>query len=380
MLVDLDQHADDIISCKHMCCREGVEKAPKAPKTSSATVASLANSSRLPGRVGKTGQLATATKSIAPVAAKMKQEVEVETVDLASNNMRRYHEKTPPKAFRNLNRLHEKVTTGRTVPVAIKKQPLPDYVKGGEPRDSFFDKDTNARTSSDKLSTEYDAGWMGGLPSPSALLGKPYEKLGPLPEHTSTDYGSSWPDGLPSSSTFIHQNDVATGSYPDQNTCEGLDLPPSANGESEIEAAMVGLSDSVTMQKDSKVPAATSQMSSQADAFQDWPPRPDESTPKLCNGSGVMEKSSGASRLFVSTDSPERVSDLGRKRKAGISDEAEDEFQSGPVRKRRGVGDEGNEARTWKAEMTSVKSGQPGWVNELDPALIAEWQDIVEFI
>ena len=369
-----------------MCCREGVEKAPKAPKTSSAPVASLAKSSRLPGRVRKNGQLATAMKSTAPVAARMEQEVEVETVDLASNHMWRYHEKTPPKAFRNLNRLHEKVTTGMTVPVAIKKQPFSDYVKGGEPRVSFLNKDTSAKTSSNKLSNKYDAGWMGGLPSPSALLGEPCEKLGPLPDYTSTDYGSSWPDGLPSTSTLIHQNDVATGTYPDKNTPQGLDLSPSADGESEIEAAMVGLSDSVTMQEDSKVPAATGQISSRADTLQDWSPHPDESTPKLCNRWGVMEQSSGASRLFVSTDSPVRVADLGRKRKAGIMDEAEDVFQSASVPKRRSVGDEGNEARTWKAEKqsiarrTSVKSGQPGWVSELDPALIAEWQDIVEFV
>ena len=368
-----------------MCCREGVEKAPKAPKTSFAPVASFVNSSRFSDHVVRNRHLATATKSTAPVAPKNRQEVEVETVDLAGSEILRHQEKTPPKAFINLNRLHEKVTKGRTVPVAIKKQPFSGYVKG-EPLTSLFDNDASAETSCDKSSTEYDVDWMGGLPSPSALLGKPCEKFGPLPKHTSTDYDCSWPDGLPPSSALVHQNDVATGSCPDKITPEGFDVSPSSDGESEIEGAMVGLEDCVTMQEDSQVPAATGQMSPQADTFQDWSPNPAESTPKLCNRSGVMEKSSGTSRLFISTDSPERVADLGRKRKAGFSDEAEDVFQSAPAPKRRSVGNEGDEARGSNAEKqslatrTSVKPGQSAWVYDFDPALIVEWQDIVEFI
>ena len=326
-------------------------------------------------------------KSTDPLTPENEKEVEVETVDLASSQTPSNHEKKSPKAFGNLNRLHEKVTKGRSVPVvAIKKQPLSHYGKGREPLIPFINKDASAETPGDYMSIENDASWMDELPSPSTFFGKPYEKFGSIPEHTSTDYGSSWPGVLPSSFALTYQNDVATGSCRDNNTPEGFDLSLSNHGELEIEAAMVGPSDSVTMQEDSQVPAATSQMSSQADAFQDWSPHPGVSTPKLCNHSGVMEKSSGTSRLFMWTDSPERAENLGGKRKASVSDEGDDVFQSAPMPKRRAVGNEGGEARGSKAERqsvarrTSVKSGQPRWVYDLDPGLIAEWQDIVEFV
>ena len=388
---DADYQVDNTLSCKHMCCREGVDKAPKPPKSFFVSEASLDDPSHLWGHISKLGHVATAKTSAAPSVPGNEQVAEIEIVDLASSQRLRRYEKPPPKAFRSPNHLHENGTKGSTTPVAIKKQPCFGYMKGEQPQIPFLKSSVNAGTSSDNPSTDYDADWMGDLPSPSALLGRPCEKVGSLPEHTSTDDGSSWPDILPSPSALIRQNDAAIGRYTDKNSLEDLDLSQSNDDESEIEAAMVGLSDSVTMQEDSEVQAAAGQTSSQADAYQNSSPPSKESTPKLYHCPTIERKSSGTSKLFFSTDSPEKVAELGQKRKAGVSDQSdqvEDLSEFAPVPKRLRVSDEREQRpiasssaeRQTLSPTATVKPGLPAWVYEFDAGFIAEWQEIVDFV
>ncbi len=370
-----------------MCCREGVDKVPKAPKSSFVSAASLVDSPYLSAHRGKNGRVATAKKSAAPSALENEQEAEIETVDLASRRTLGGYEKTQPKIFRSLNRLHDNVTKGRTAPVAIKKQPSFDYTRGRQPQISFLRKDASAENASDKPSTDYDADWVRDLPSPSALLGKPQEKLDPLPEHTSTAYGSSWPDDFPSPSALIRQNDTATGGCSYKNSQEGFDRSQINDDESDLEAAMVGLSDPVTMRENSQVEVGTAQTGSHAETSRYWSPPPVESTPKRYHRPTFQVESSGTSGLFFSTDSAEKSVELGQKRKAGNSDEGENPCQSAPVPKRPRDSDEREAPRALsraenqaKAATGTIKAGQPAWVYEFDAAFIAEWQDIVDFV
>ena len=210
-----DHQVDASPSCKHLCCREGVDKARKAPKGSFISAASSVNS-LLSGHKGKNGCVAITKKSTAPSVSISESEAEIEIVDLASRQTFGAYEKTPLKAFRSLNRLHDNVTKGRSAPVAIKKQrPSFDYMKRGQPQISFLNKDASAGKLSAKSSIDNDADWMGELPSPSALLEKPRETPGPLRDHTSTEYGSSWPNGLSSPFALIRQNDVGAENHPD---------------------------------------------------------------------------------------------------------------------------------------------------------------------
>lgn len=375
-----------------MCCREGVDKAPKAPKGTFVSAASLNNLSHPSGHIINLGRITTVKRSGAPRVPGNEQMAEEEIVDLASGQGLRHYEKQRPKAFKGLNYLHEKnVTTGSNTPVAMKNQSTFNNIKGKQPQIPFLTSSVSAETSSDKPSTNYDPDWMGDLPSPFALLRKPCEKVDSLPEHTSTDEDSSWPDGLPSPSALIRQNDAATGKYPDTSSLEGPDLSHFNDEESEIEAAMVGLSDSVTMQ-DSEGQAAAGQTSSQADAYPDRSPSPKDSGPKLYHCPSIEWKSSGTSRLFLSTQSPEKVAEPGQKRKAGVtdgSDAIEDLSQSAPVPKRlrvnyqRGQGPRGSssaERQTLSPTKSIVKSGLPAWVHDFDADFIAEWQDLVDFI
>lgn len=380
-----DHQIDGFPSCKHMCCREGVDKAPKAPKRSFGSVVDSSHLSRHKGEIGRT---AAVKKPGGPRVSKNQQEMEIETVDLANRQTLGDYKKMPPKAFRSLDRLHESVNKGRTAPVAIKKQPCFDYAKGGQPRISFLNEDVSAENPNDSPSTDYDADWMGDLPSPSALLGKPREKANPLPKNTSTVYDSNCSDGLPSHSAPIGQTDSASGTHPDSDSLEAFDLSQFNDDGSDLEAAMIGLSDSVTMKENSQVQAATGQTISQAEAFTQSSPPPDEPTPKIYHGPTFEAESSGMSKLFLSTESPEKVSEQRQKRKTAVSDQVEDLFHSAPVPKRPKVSDGDDKAARSSSSAENqakpagpiLKAGMPAWVYEMDPEFVAEWQDIVDFV
>ena len=383
---DTHYKVDGFPSCKHMCCREGVDKAPKAPKGSFISAASLVDSSNLLGLGGKNERVGTAKKCAATSVPKNDHDAEIETVDLASSPALGGYKKILPKAFRSLNRLHDNVTKRRSAAVAIKRHPPFDNTKGGQPQISFVNKDDSAEKSNDEPSTEYDADWMDDLPSPSALLSNPLEKPDPLPEHASTDYEKGWPD-FSSPSALIRQDDTSARTYPDTDWLEDVNLSQFDEDESDLEAAMVGLSDSVIMQKEVHVQPATRQTSSQAKQKSRWYSPPGELTPKTCHRPTVQRESSSTSGMFFSTDSSEKVEKTAQKRKEAVRDEAEDLSQSAPVPKRPRVSYEGGAPEDMssaeepaKAASSIIKAGLPAWVYEFDPAFIAEWQDIVDFV
>lgn len=379
---------DDFSSCKHMCCREGVDKAPKAPKGSFISAASLVNSSHTLGHRGKNEGVGIAKKRATPSVHGNDHEAEIETVNLAGSQMLGGYEKKLPKALRNLDRLHDSVSKGRSTALANTEQPLFDYTKGGQQQMSFPNKDDNAPRSSDKPSTDYDADWMDDLPSPSALLGNLRKNPGPLPEHAlSTDDENGWSGGLAFPSALLRQNDAATKNYPNDDSQKGFDLSQFNDDESDLEAAMVGLSDSVTMQKGSRVQAAAEQTGSQAKKDSRWCSSPEELPPRIHHRPTFDVESSSTSGMFFSTDSPDKLEKLPQKRKECDRYKGEDVSQSAPVPKRLRVSDEGvtpkalsSTEKPAKAACPVIKAGLPAWVYEFDPAFIAEWQDIVDFV
>ena len=366
-----------------MCCREGVDKAPKAPKNSIVPATSLVDSRQFSGNMSKNGRAATVKKPAAPSVQKPEHKAVTEAVDPKSRQTLGNHDKTPLKALRSLNRLHDNVTKGSVAPVAIKKQPCYEFTQRRQPEIPFLDKDASAGQSSDNLSTDYDVDWMNDLPSPSALLGKPPENPSCVPEHTWVDHGRSSPNGLPSPFGLICQNGATIESHAENDSLEDLNLSQLSDEVSDVEAALIGLSDSVSMQQ-----TAACHMSSQAEAFPDMLPPPNQHTPKLHHSHTFAAETSGTSKLFLSTDSPEKVEEQAHKRKAAVVDQNEDLFPPSRVQKRTKGGDERSQTRrpspgTEKEANTPgpiVKAGQPAWVYDFDPAFIAEWQDIVEFV
>ena len=375
-------------SCKHMCCREGIDKAPKAPKSSFISAASIVDASHLSGHIGKNGPTASALKGAALSVLGNEREVEKETVDIANSQRPKRFDKKPSKPSTSLNILHEKVTKGRTERTAIKKQPSFDYREGEKRHTAFIKRNAGTEISSDKSSTDYDADWMGELPSPSILLRKSRKKVDSLAGHISTDRIKSQFNNLQSPSTLVRDNDAAHGINCDKHLLDGLNLSQFNDDESEIEAAMVGLSDSVAMEETAQIQAATDRVSPQLNTYPSYSLPPKKSTTKVYHDPATEGKNAHTSALFLSTDSPEKVVERDKKRKAGFDDGVEDLPESAPVPKRARMIDEPDEPprRSSSAESQRlaptliVKPGQPAWVNEFDAGFIAEWQDIVDFV
>ena len=331
--------------------------------------------------------MATTKKPTGLSAFKNTQTAGIESVNLRGDQSLLGYDKTTPTASSSLDRLPGSMVTGRTMPVQIRKRPGCDYTKERQPQTSLPKKHASAEASSDKPSTDYDTGWMGDLPSPSALLERTCEKLGDPPEQASIDHGSSWPLDLSNLSAPICQTDKASE---DCGNCSlgGSDSLLLGNHESEIEAAMIGLDDSVIMQKNSQVQTAICPTRSQADTIHLISPLPDVSTSGLYPGLTGKGDSSDTSRLFFSVESPENEADIKQKRKPDVSDTVDGLSQSVPVNKRLRVDDGHDQSRRRSSSVltqtlssrATVKPGQPAWVYDIDPAFIMEWQDIVDFI
>ena len=375
-------------SCKHMCCREGIDKAPKAPKSSFISAASMVDTSHLSGHVSKNGREATAKQVAALSVLGIKREVEIEMVDLTNGQKLKRFDKLPSKTFRSLDILPENVTNGKTTRTAIKKQPSLDYREGETPETPFLKTNAGTEISSDKPSTNYDADWMGELPSPSVLLRKPRGKVDSLAGHISTDCIKSQFNNLRSPSTPICDNDTAHVVYHEKHLLEGLGLSQFNDDESEIEAAMVGLSDSVAMEETAQVQAAADLLNPQLNTCPNPALPPNKSTTKVYFDPATEGKSSCTSALFFSTDSPEKVVELGKKRKADVGDGVVNSSELAPVAKRAKTIDEPDQPPRRSSSVESqrlaatpiVKPGQPAWVYEFDARFIAEWQDVVDFV
>ena len=178
-----------------------------------------------------------------------------------------------------------------------------------------------------------------------------------------------------------------TPGRPDTDSLE--DLEPQFddyNEQSDLEAAMVGLNDSFSMQGQTQLLAAqkiglegkatTNISSAQRDDK-------DQSADSLALGDGDASR-----KFFLSTDSPERhIDSCERLRGFAIPNsrrsphlEAKDKGQKLGERV-----DTFGQFSSEKADDTAlvapvIKPGQPAWVHNFDPEFIAEWQDIVDFI
>lgn len=385
--------ADGIISCKHMCCRDGVDKAPKPPKGSFVSAASLLRPSTLSYKRDSSASLPPAMRTAESTTSRNGQNTDIETIDLAGG--RDECAKDAPREFRKLDKLHKSVNNGRSAPLLVHKKPSFDYMKGELPEVTILNEKPNAVESSDKPLTDYGDDWMGGLPSPSALLGKlPVQGRSPSHEK-STSYGSS----LPSIPTLLRRNEGATDifaqTFPD---CDSMgDFQPSYlnDEEADLEAAMVGLSDSVAMYEDSQAHAGTDETTLNGEEARADEEHPHESSfPFSPCRLTKHAKTSAASfapkeeKLFLSTDSPAKSAEQSKKRAAAVAFEDEDVPSLAPATKERKISEQpgpavqpsSNAGNQIAAPPPEIKPGQPAWVYDFDPAFIADFQDFVDFV
>lgn len=157
-------------SCKHLCCHEGVDKPPKAPKNAPAA----ANNPNEPGpksdskKISKQSTVQTKLQLGKPTLAKDTKKIE--TVDLTTARTSDEYAKVAPRAYRALHDLHEKVNKNNPTPVVSNTKPSFSYKKGDQPTFTFLSQSGTPIKRDEDPSSDYGAGWMDDLPSPTGLL------------------------------------------------------------------------------------------------------------------------------------------------------------------------------------------------------------------
>lgn len=394
---------DPMHSCKHLCCRVGVDKAPKAPKGSFVSAASTVEEPSLTTKRKSSASLSEAKSATDFATFKSGHKAEIETVDLVG----RHDEYTgnASREFRKLDKLHKSVNKTKPAQLIRHKKPSFDYMNEDLPQITYLSKGPKATESSDKPSTDYGDALMGDLPSPSAFLFEQSREVGSPSHHRSTDYGSDLPSSI---RLHIEDNstDVFAQTFPDYKV-EGNSEPVRIDDdEADLEAAMVGLSDSVAMEEIVHALAVTGEAANVQERHSQNSSSliPSLDTKHLGYSSKTSFAPSKDERLFLSTDSPEKQIGHPQKRTATIAiggeDKAEAASSSAPLPKKLKANQQGDGVRRFQplAGMTdtneaeplrqaqiapsppNIKPDLPAWVHDFDPAFIAEYQDYVDFV
>lgn len=206
----------DSSSCRHLCCHEGLDKAPKPPKNFAGPAASMeANASE--SRKTKPATAVRAQRYLGQDRDVNSEHISgVATVDLAHENGGAEYARNGPANYRKLHQLHEKVTQAPPARVIAHRKPTFSYTKGDRPRVDFLGEASEgpeAYEIPENPSSDYDIAWMDDLPSPSALIASESRMQSPV--------GSV-------------RKSVGATSYDEDDS-------------SELEAGMVGLEDSMTL-------------------------------------------------------------------------------------------------------------------------------------
>ena len=419
-----------MLSCKHLCCREGVDKAPKPPKNSFVSATSLIVPSSLIAKTNSNTILAPREKNANSKTSRPGNAAKVEAVDLT--NERDRCTKYQTTEFRKLSQLHESVTNRSSTPLIPRTRPTSDFKGWDQTKISFLNKTAVTGDPNDKPSTEYDgngmdgpsldsdwtgglphgrdltgglpadsnwmgalpsddsqmaglaidSNWTGGLPSATLLSASQDRHHGASHHDRSTDYGSDWQDDLPSLSALLDENIPADETPYKKRSLQDFNLSQSDKDQADLEDAMIGLSDSVAIQNHSQVDAAIASASVQSDY------QPQTFYERPIHGAVASEKSHASVKSFLSTDGPDEPIEPPRKRKVFFPSDEEEVMLAAPVSKKVKTSKESDQAlqpssnAENKAEtaVPVIKPGQPAWVYEFDPAFIAEYQDFVEFV
>lgn len=339
-------------SCKHLCCREGVEKAPKAPK-------------KAPVPAGLTGKVSAGFRDKPenqPSKPKQKQQSllsrrpgnarENEALNLSQpvDTRTTYNPRTQGSLQDSLgrNKLSPLITTqGRL------------HLKDVERATSASHQ---SHESSIKPSTAYSGDWANELPSLSHILQHDSED----DQNVTIDFRVDESPPRPKAQKVTNDEQHMT-EKPMQVHEASADVISSQDGRTtyDIEDALVGLSDSITMQR--KSPKDTEEC-----------PPPVRYRPSRFDNS---------EKLFLSTDSPEKHPERKETHPGSNGDPHTSELSLPVVDARTNTSEieygsalPDEHVRKEEVDVPIIKPGQPSWVYEFDPAFIAEYQDYVEFV
>lgn len=355
--------ANRIYSCKHLCCREGVDKAPKAPKNRRVSLASSEKSRGHSSKLAPKSKAASNPKPKIDTITKSERKIGIETVDLSQAGDMDGYSKNEPCEYGKIHRLHENVCKGPLALTLPCSRTIPTVKRSGKFQVPSLTCNVGGGRVRTECSSDYDWNWMDELPSSSELLGREKNRT----EALNTTKPSRTSDMLGLEEVF---SDV------------------------ELESSR----SKILANRSLKPEKAASVQSYVNDIYQDeidgsnWL----EEQPVLAPAESLTIQGSPAKSevsLFCSTASPNEITAPSTKRKILDLSETESTFLRTKKRKvsmqsteqipQPSTVDENEASKTVREPSQIIqRTGRPrpGWVNEFDPEFIAEFADFVEFI
>ena len=288
------------ISCKHLCCREGVERPPKAPKLSAAS-AETSNGDKRTSKQQHSSSVfdSTQTERAPQSTFKGSHAQDVDIVDMTRVRDDVEYAKIGPRDYRNLHCLHEKINPAAPTRIRSPSKPTSSFARGQQPRASTANSGTGNNQPTNQASSDYGDDWMEDFPSPFDLMGK-------RPDFS------------------VEQNAYLLDPADEEHCTKEFEISsPGADEKekplddelSDIEAVMIGLEDSLSMintrhtetenvVRSEPNDGSSALPSAEQDGIQRLELMDDRST---SNGKRTFSAVLPADeRLFLSTDSPER--------------------------------------------------------------------------
>ena len=150
-------------SCKHLCCREGLDKVPKPPKESTKNMDHQC-------KTGSSAPPQSQHKVSLRSFSGARDLASIETIDLSSSRDGTRSVKQESRTRKRLDKLHENTRNGPLVQTIANRKPQYSYAKDEEPKIPFLNRSRFATERQSQNSSDYEASWMDDLPSPSVLL------------------------------------------------------------------------------------------------------------------------------------------------------------------------------------------------------------------
>lgn len=277
-------------------------------------------------------------------------------MDLSNKRDTDVYAKVAPRAYRSLHRLHEKTNSSSNPSMASNTKPTFSYKKGEQPSFSFLSQLVEADDKDEDPSSDYGAGWMDDLPSPSALI--------------QTSHG-------------MRNNSKESVKDNDSLGCEDSYLGLQGNDDDMME----GSSKNQAFVNDSHEDLSTVFVDGTEENMGSLGPEEAFEVSQYFNkgpaGHNTTEEDN--SKLSMSTDSPEKPSSPPIKRKTieaqslGMG-EADSNRASKRIKHDEAPEPATNDGNEAAISAPTIKPGHPDWVYEFDPAFVAEWEPYVEFV
>ena len=162
----------DKTACKHMCCRDGLDKTPKPPKNAFVPAVSQRDASSFTDLQATSADPPPAERVVSAKNSAKEETKKIETLDLVRESDLRRTAKNQPTGLRNLQRLHGKVVREPAISQMVKGRPPNDRIQKRQLETPSANSPPSLVMEASDLQSNHNGDLAGSLPSPTTLLNK----------------------------------------------------------------------------------------------------------------------------------------------------------------------------------------------------------------